>query len=473
MAFFIFVLSGFNLVLSGSLVWLIGHYWLRLPGEGNDERLRAVMMSFIKGAAIPVGIWVVLNLGLLQSLPPLLPSLDNAQQAGRLGVWIALRYLMPATTLIVSFWAGFALLLLALAVRQRTDKPDEFKHTAIVWSLIMSPVCGLLLLVGGLESVGIALVAWLTPIVHLTLPGMVIPKRPPSYSLAIGKLKFGKYADAEVAIIRELERVENDFNGWMMLAELYAVHFNDFEQAEQTVIELCEQPETEPSNACVALHRLADWYLELRMDPEGARRCMEAISVRYPNTHLDKMARLRLRRLPKDRDELEDSKRAKPLHLPALHDDLEPLPTLTEAEHDAATTAAERYSSRLSAHPEDTANREAFARSLAKLGKLDTAIEQVDLMLSMDGQSTEARAEWMGLKAAWMTHLQGDCPAVRALLQELIDEYPDSTQAFGAKRRLLLFDEQARTIRHAAAKKKPRIVIRPDDPPAGTDPAAG
>ena len=41
---------------------------------------------------------------------------------------------------------------------------------------------------------------------------------PPMYARAIARMKFGKYSEAELEIIRELEKCEDDFEGWMMLA---------------------------------------------------------------------------------------------------------------------------------------------------------------------------------------------------------------------------------------------------------------
>src|SRR5436853_4352969 len=82
---------------------------------------------------------------------------------------------------------------------------------------------------------------------------------PPMYARAIARIKFGKYTEAEWEIIRELEKAENDFEGWMMLAELYANQFTDLAEAERTILEICDQPKLSPSQLSVALHKLADW----------------------------------------------------------------------------------------------------------------------------------------------------------------------------------------------------------------------
>src|SRR5205807_1274110 len=129
-------------------------------------------------------------------------------------------------------------------------------------------------------------------------------KLPPMYARAVAKMKFGKYSEAEWEIIRELEKCEDDFEGWLMLADLYATQFRDLTEAEQTVLEICDQPRTTPSQVSIALHRLADWHLKLAKDPEAARRALQMICDRLPGTHLAKMAMLRMNQLPLNAAEL-------------------------------------------------------------------------------------------------------------------------------------------------------------------------
>src|SRR5258708_20345946 len=108
---------------------------------------------------------------------------------------------------------------------------------------------------------------------------------PPMYSRAIARIKFGKYSEAEIEIIHQLEKAEDDFDGWMMLAELYARNFNDLPEAEKTVLEVCDHRKTTPTQLSIALHRLADWHLNLAGDPETAHRALQVICDRLPGTH--------------------------------------------------------------------------------------------------------------------------------------------------------------------------------------------
>jgi hypothetical protein len=451
----------------GSVVWMTLHFWRQLPlreGETEAGRVREFVIWAIQGVGVPLGIWIFANLGLLRWLPPFLPEVDLAKNAGGFWLGTALVQASPAMSIIGSYWAALSLAMLVWRIRERTEDPAGFRSIALTWSGFLLPVSALVLWVGGAMAAGGAVMVWLAPIAQSTTAQMVSVRRTPSYSQAIARIKFGKYAEAEWEVLRELERCENDFNGWMLLAELYAVHFHDFPQAEQTVRDLCDQPGISPSDASVAWHRLADWHLELRGDPQGARRCLEAISQRYPGTHLDRMARLRLNRIPETAEEWREQQHAKPIHLPALHDDW----TEPEAEPcldlDHVRGQAELLARKLSRDPNDVMAREEFARALGKLGKLDAASEQVDLLLALQDQVPARRAEWLGLKAAWILKRSPTNDAGRALLQRIVREHPDSPQAMAARRRILLLDEQARVRKYAPKVQQPRIVIRMDDP---------
>jgi hypothetical protein len=449
-----------------SFVWMVFHFWQQLPLIGAETlktRQRDFMEWTAKGVAAPLMVWLFMNLGLTSWLPPVLPEVDAAKNSGGFWLGAALRAFGPAMSVIVSFWAAISLVGLVLQIRQRTADRARFNGTILLWTACMWPVGGLILWISGGSGLGFAVVAWLAPIVHGSLPQMEKQPYAPSYSQAIAKLKFGKYSEAEWEIIQELEQCENDFNGWMMLAELYAVHFHDFKQAEQTVIDLCEQSDIQPSDACVALHRLADWYLQLQNDPQGARRCMEAIRRRYPKTHLDRMAALRLKRMPHTREEWLEAQRRPTVHLPALHDELDEAEGEVAAAGGEARQKAELYSQKLVRDPNDAAAREAFARALAQLDKIAAAIEQIDLLLQMQGQLSTRRAEWMGLKAAWMMKRTPESPEVMRLLRRIIRDFPNSAQAMAAQRRIFLLEERARVARFAAKRKRPRIVIRMDD----------
>lgn len=449
-----------------TFVGMTRHFWRQIPLEEDEvdsERLRDFIAWSCKGVGVPVLLWFLLNLGLTSWLPPYLSAVDDAKNSGGFWLGTALTVVSPAMSVIVSYWAAISFLTMVRMIWQRTEDRGGFRTTLLVWGCFMIPVSAVILLIGGWAAAGFAVVVWLAPVVKGAIPSMEKTKRAPSYSQAIAKMKFGKYAEAELEVVEELERCENDFNGWMMLAELYAVHFRDFKQAEQTVIDLCDQPEIKPSDACVALHRLADWFLQLQNDPQGARRCMEAISKRHPNTHLDRMARVRLKSIPHTPEELADEHQRTTYHLPALHDELDEPTEIQSVDAEAVRNRAELLSQKLARDPNDAHAREEFSRSLVLMDKRDAAIDQLDLLLEMEGQPANRRAEWTGLKANWVSQRDPKDPEVRKLLEHIVQQFPETPQALAARRRILLMDEQIRLAKYAGKRPKPRFVVRLDE----------
>src|SRR2546430_17506194 len=120
-------------------------------------------------------------------------------------------------------------------------------------------------------------------------------RRPPRSTLFPYTTLFR--SDAELEVLHELEKCEEDFDGWLMLAELYARHFHDLPEADRTIRELCGQPNVTGIQISLALHRLADWHLDLGADPLSARNALAEICQRWPGTHFARMAQLRINQL--------------------------------------------------------------------------------------------------------------------------------------------------------------------------------
>ncbi len=279
-------------------------------------------------------------------------------------------------------------------------------------------------------------------------------------------MKFGKYTEAEWEIIRQLENWENDAAGWLLLAELYATQFQDLAEAEQIVLEICDQPNATPSQISVALHKLADWHLKLAGDPDAARRALQVIGDRLPGTHLARMAQLRSVQIPHTAEEFRDQAMAQPVPMPALS--FEETPADVEPALDAGRAAAlaNRLSEKLTSHPNDIASREKLARVLAgQLGKVDLAIEQIELLLGLPDAAESKRAEWLGLIAAWHLKFKHDPDTARQLLERVVGEFPHSPQALAARRRLSLMAVEAKVQQLRASRPKIRIVPDAAEPP--------
>jgi hypothetical protein len=461
------------ILFATSMVWLAFHCWVRVPEVGDPDSIsstRWLLRWAMQGVLVPAVFWLACNLDLIPGLPPLLPAVEAAQHSGQPWVGTALFLSGIGIMTMTSYWAALTFGMLVWLIRERTENRADFNGTLLVWSLLMVPVGGIILLIGGWQATGFAIVAWLAPVAYRALPGLERVDRAPSYAAAIGKIKLGKYSEAEMEVIKELEQCESDFNGWMMLAELYAIHFKDFDQARQTIIDLCDQPDTTPSEISVAMHRLAEWYLRLREDPVGARQALEAVCTKFPDTHLARMARLRINQIPDSREELLEQRRGKTYHLPALHDEFDEAQQSVGTDPEAARQRAETLITRLKRDPMNIPAREELARVFAnQLGKPTLAVDQLDLLLELDDQPASAQAEWLGLKAACLLRENPDNPVGRQVLEQILRRFPETAQALAAQRRIDLINERVHVARLGSLKKqRPKIVIRMDEEEQGS-----
>jgi len=441
-----------SLAIAAMLVLLAREYWFRLFDTEGPTAHRQFFRWTCKGLVIPIVVWILINSGLVPGMPILLPEIALTKSRG--GNWIQplARSCAPVLAITGLYWAAITFGWLQALIAVRVQDRGEFRAQVVFWGALLLPVAGLIFYLLGPSGLGLALLVWLLSSVHLTLPLARKQSLPPSYARAVARMKFGKYKDAEREVLVELEKSADNVEGWMMLADLYANHFNDLPEADRTIRELCSQPNIISIQVSLALHRLADWHLNLAQNPASARSALEEICGRLPGTHFARMARQRIDRLPATREELREQQKPKTFKLPALSDELE------ETQADApmasnpreATAQADRLVERLKFDPNDAEAREQFATILAEcLGETELAIEQLDLLLAMPDQPVRKSAEWLARSAAWQMKHRHDPAAARVRLERLVREFPQTPQAFAAQRRLNLMevDERFRRAR--------------------------
>jgi len=436
-----------SLLLLAVFTVIVLQYWERLMGNDDPARgKRWFWRWYIKGVAVPMAIWVLLGTGALPGMPFLLGRLGPNPAASILNA--------SAIGLIVisSYWAAMTLawLVVAVAVTIPEANGPQWRVLFLTWSVLLLPVAWAVVHFLGWMCAGFAVTLWLLPIAHGVLPLRIVPRKTPIYATAIAKMKFGKYDEAEWEVIRQLEECDDDFQGWMMLAELYACHFKDLGGAERTIRELSSQPNVTPSDVGVALHRLADWQLQYGDDPAGARRALEEICTTFPGTHLDRMARLRISRLPATTEELLEQREPRRIALPKRTTALDAAlaadePKLTK---DEALAEANKFVAALEANPDDVPSRERFAWLLdERLGRAGLAVDQLELLLAMPGQPPAKQAGWLArIARCQLSHLR-DEEAGRKTLRRLVDEFQHTPEAFEAQCRLHLLDVEKRLRR--------------------------
>jgi len=426
-------------------VWLSYDYWQRLFEAERPAVRRQFLAWAAKGLSVPLVVWVIINCGVLPGMPILLPGIALAKSRG--GDWMRLlaQSCAPVMLITSSYWAALTFGWLQAVIAGRVQDRQEYKAAVIFWAVLLLPLASLVFYLFRAGGLGFALLVWLVPIVHFTLPLAQKKKSPPSYARAIARMKFGKYKDAELEVLHELEKCEEDFDGWLMLAELYARHFHDLPEADRTIRELCSQPNVTGIQISLALHRLADWHLDLGADPLSARSALAEICHRWPGTHFARMAQLRINQLPACREHLLEQRKPKTFRLPALRDDLDVAPAAHTAEMSPSEVKAlaDKCVEKLRKNPNDATARERFAILLAEqLGQVDLAIEQLELLLAMPDPPEQKAAEWLALVAAWRMKYQQNWDAAKLGLKRLIQLYPQTPQAFAAQRRLSLMETE-------------------------------
>jgi hypothetical protein len=177
-----------------------------------------------------------------------------------------------------------------------------------------------------------------------------------------------------------LEKHQEDFEGWMMLAEMYTSHFNDLPQADRTIRDLCQQPNITNVQISIALHRLADWHLKLGNDPDAACAALVELCRSRPNSFRADGA-IAHQPASSDSEGLGRATREKnriPLSAAPL-DDPEETVSKTHLSPEDALAMANDYTAKLRQDPNNVLARERFAIVLAEhLGKVDLALEQLE-----------------------------------------------------------------------------------------------
>lgn len=465
--------------------------WSRLEGREDAGFLAWFCWWVARGLGVPLAAYGVLDWlwfaprkvaalpgviaapgGAVVPLPPPVALPGPGTASFRPGEW-------PGSTaevlwLACAAWAAVNFVWLAVRAWRNPRRGQGSWITAVVAALLLLPVA--LLLVAGLGVPGtfwaIAFTgAVITSVLINSITAPVV-STDVTYGSATGLLKFGKFDEAEQAIIKQLEHAQDDYTGWLMLAELYALHFHDLPTADRTVHDLCAQRNVNRSQAAAALHKLADWYLAVDENPAAARSVVEEIEVLYPNTHLAFMARQRLRRLPASRAEYLASKQPSTIRL--RRDAAAPggFSPLTTRDGSRSEEQREELELRLADHPADWHARERLARLLeGPLRRPAEAIQHLRVLLARPEGSREQRSEWLGLLAAWQLRHQHDSTEGRRTLDHIVRDYAGTAAAeVAAERRQALAIEDR--FRSSPARKPGPIRVEVGQPASPAPPPA-
>jgi outer membrane protein assembly factor BamD (BamD/ComL family) len=305
-----------------------------------------------------------------------------------------------------------------------------------LWVLILValPSAAVLIVLWG-RSIG-GLVA--RPFENMFMGGDEEPDPQPLYSTAEGLRKRDRYREAIYAVQEQLTKFPNDFTGQIMLAEIQAENLGELPSAEITIHRICEQPNHPPANIAFALNTLADWQMKYAQDADAARRTLEKIIERYPDTEFERTASNRIAHLAspemlsKNREHAPIALKHGVEYLGLLKDQSHLMPREKNAKEEAAKLVAH-----LDAHPMDNEAREQLAVIYARdYGRLDLAAEQLEQLIALPGESPKHVVRWLNLLADLQIYATTRTELAEQTLRRIIDLYPNQSFAALAEQRL-------------------------------------
>ena len=419
-----------SMLASAGLIGLVSAYWTRftqLPQSSVPGRFR---IWLLRGLGVPLFIAFVLNLGVIPGVPPIFTPIAAAR-AATADIWTG--YFVGAFVA-VTWWAAISL---AWILRVNLNQfPRSRRSLGMVLPAAVIAFLPAGVVAGSTEwlGVGFAISLWLIPIVHAFIKVMPKVHSSPCYKSVLTKLKDGQIVGAEGEALAQLEKAPADFQGWLLLAEIYAEHYRDLAMARETVFATCEQKNVTWAEISIARHRLADWHMEIEQDAESARQALYAICERMPGTYLAQLAQQRLVRLP------HQFTRSTPV-ASAVENPLDDSRS-TSGPKLSAEAAARRMNeclTRLQLNSSDIAALEEVARLYSDhLGRGDLGIRHLETLLEMPGQPAHKIMEWLIMLSQWHEQHRKDSKASHQALRRITSLYPQSVQAFAALRKLTL-----------------------------------
>ncbi len=293
------------------------------------------------------------------------------------------------------------------------------------------------------------------PFASLYDGGSEEPVPHPAYSVAQSRQKQGKYLEAIAAIRQQLDRFPTYVEGQMLLAQIEAEDLKDLPAAELTLERFCAQPGHAPQNIVFALYSLADWHLQITQDREAARRHLEKIIERFPESEFALGAAHRIAHLGSPEMLLASHEQKKFIvvegakNLGLLRD----WGPMKPAEASPEQVAAD-YVKHLEQHPLDTEAREKLAIIYADhYGRLDMATGELEQLIRQPNQPGKLVVHWLNLLADLQIRHGVAYEAVQQTLQQIVDRAPDGAAAEIARHRLALLKLEMKSKDQSQAVK--------------------
>ena len=295
------------------------------------------------------------------------------------------------------------------------------------------------------------------PLTSIFDGGSEPPEPKPAYSMALARRKSNHPLEAIVAIREQLAKFPADFEGFLLLANIQTEDMNDLPGAENTLNHFCDSPNAPDRQVVAALTQLADWHLKKAADVDSARRALQKIAERFPETEFALHAEQRLAHLGETEKILLEHHDRQPIAVPegvqniGLMDSTE---FLRPKEIEPGKLAAV-YVKHLEQHPHDADVREKLAVIYARdFKRLDLATLELEQLINETRHTPKQIAGWLNQLANFQIELGADVATATATLQKIVEDFPDQPVAEIAQRRLARLRQE-----YAVKKETPKVKL--------------
>ncbi|MGV3773979.1 MAG: tetratricopeptide repeat protein [Verrucomicrobiales bacterium] len=267
------------------------------------------------------------------------------------------------------------------------------------------------------------------------------PERKPFYSIAQARRKQGKYHEAQSEIRKQLEQFPNDFEGLMLLAEIYARNLRDMSEASKMIEQIVACGEHSPKNVAFALTCCADWHLEIDHNRDAAKEYFERIGELYPESEQSQQAAQRLAHLGSK--QMIEEQRDRPriaLKVNQNHAGIGIDPNAAPiARMEDLNLTADELVKHLDEHPRDNEARENLAAIYADhYHRADLAVDQLEQLIGAPNQSSKYMVHCLNRMADVYIRLEADEAKARQTLGRIIEMFPGTAAAANAEKRMTL-----------------------------------
>src|SRR4051794_6985393 len=136
----------------------------QLPTAESDKVRKWLIAWFIKGAAVPLLVWILFNMGLFQKLPDFVSS-RMLEKMGGVHRDATLLLIFVGVVVITTYWTAITSgWLLAIITSYDVDSREILKRVRWV-AILLSPLALLIVASFGWGALGVAGTLWLLPVV--------------------------------------------------------------------------------------------------------------------------------------------------------------------------------------------------------------------------------------------------------------------------------------------------------------------